>query len=171
MRNRSRYPQIACSLQFSGVNSAQKNLRKCIIIVTLVVGIVWCCIIAVILVPIITHVVQPAQQVTNTSIITTDKIAGLQLVWLANISTHWYTSFDVQLFANSTSLLPMPVYAVPVKKLTPKGLVTNLTCTCHEKSKQCDIKQLRSTPCTYNVAPIKEFLFAGFHFIYNVCVL
>lgn len=111
----------------------------------------------------------PAQQVTNTSIITTDKTVS-QFVWLANISTRWYKSFDVQLFANSTSLLPMSVYAVPVKELTPKGLLaTNLTCTCHEKSKQCDIEQLR-TPYTYNVAPIKEILFAGFHFIYNVCV-
>jgi hypothetical protein len=113
------------------------------------------------------HVMHPAQQVTNTSIITTDKI-GPQFVWLANLSTRWYTSFDVKLFANSTSLLPMPVYAVPVEKLIPKGVATNLTCTCHEKSKQCDIEQLR-TPI-YSVAPIKDFLFAGFHFIYNICV-
>ena len=111
------------------------------------------------------HVVQ-VSLTQNTSIVTMDKI-GLQFVWLANLSTRWYTSFDVRLFTNSTytSLLPMPVYAVPVNKLIPnKGMATTLMCTCHANLTQC------YKPNYNNVTLIKEFLFAGFNFTYNICV-
>ena len=150
------------------MNRIQRNSRQKCFKIVLVAGILCIIIAAALGLIIARRMVHPAQQVIltqNTSIVTTDKI-GPQFVWLGNLSTRWYTSFDVKLYTGSITLLPMPVYAVPAIKLMPKGLATNLTCTCHAASKSCDIQQLP----IYSAVPVKEFLYAGFHFIYNVCV-
>ena len=109
---------------------------------------------------------QDANLPRNTGIIfATDNVnIGSQYVWLADLTTHWYTSFDIKLISSDSATLS--VYAVPSENLVLKGLATNLTCNCHANLKQCTIDKLPD----YGVAPVNTFLFAGYQFIYNVCV-